>query len=137
MKRISPLILLSFLLLGCADEEIALTSAAREVFVINCLETASQPQELVLYCADAGQILTEISWDSWGQESARGLGRSLTNTCQPSCAEGDSVAVAVEITLSGLVESESRLFYSKASMVYSEPVNGVLEEIFDLPTTGF
>ncbi len=137
VKRIFSLILLSFLLLGCADEEISPTKASQEVFVINCIETVSQPAELVLYCADAGQILTDITWDSWGGDSATGQGKSVTNTCEPNCAEGEFVTVDVAITLYDLVESEGKLVYSKVNMVYSEPVNGVLEEIFELPIVEF
>lgn len=137
MKRIFTLFLLTFSLFACADEEILPSLAADEVFVINCIESVSQPTELVLYCADAGQILTEITWSSWGGETAVGQGKSVTNTCEPTCAEGDFVTVGVDLTLSDLVESEGRLIYSKVSMVYSEPVNGVLEEIFELPLTEF
>lgn len=137
VKKLFSLFLLSFLLFGCADEEISPTNASQDVFVINCIETVSQPAELVLYCADAGQILTDITWDSWGDDSATGSGKSVTNTCEPTCAEGDFVTVDVAITLYDLVESEGRLVYSKVNMVYSEPVNGVLEEIFELPITEF
>ena len=105
--------------------------------MINCIEAVSQPAELVLYCADAGQILTEISWSSWGNDLAIGQGKSVTNICEPTCAEGDFVTVGVDLTLSDLTESEGRLVYTKVSMVYSEPVNGVLEEIFELPLTEF
>jgi hypothetical protein len=137
VKPIITLFLLSFLLFGCADEEISPTVASSEVYVINCIEAVSQPAELVLYCADAGQILTEISWSSWGNDLAIGQGKSVTNICEPTCAEGDFVTVGVDLTLSDLTESEGRLVYTKVSMVYSEPVNGVLEEIFELPLTEF
>gem|GEM_PF-658857 len=137
VKRLIPLILLSFLAISCADEEISPTVASQNVYVINCIEAVSQPSELVLYCADAGQILTNITWDSWGDDTATGTGQSITNTCMPSCAEGDFVTVDVDLTLYELVESEGRLVYSKVNMVYSEPINGVLEEIFELPITEF
>ena len=105
--------------------------------MINCIETVSEPSELVLYCADAGQILTDITWDTWGDDTATGKGKSVTNTCDPNCAEGEFVTVDVALTLYDLVESEGKLVYSKVNMVYSEPVNGVLEEIFELPITEF
>lgn len=135
--RLIPLILLSFLAIGCADEEISPTRVSQDVYVINCIEAVSQPSELVLYCADAGQILTSISWSSWGDDTASGTGQSVTNTCMPNCAEGDFVTVDVDLTLYDLVESEGRLVYRKVNMVYSEPINGVLEEIFELPITEF
>ena len=105
--------------------------------MINCIEAVKEPNELVLYCADAGQILTGITWESWGGATARGVGSSLANTCQPNCAEGNFAAVAVDVTLSDLTENQGRLIYSKLNMIYSEPVNGVLEEIFELPVTEF
>lgn len=137
VKKLFPLFLLSFLLFGCADEEISPTNAIQDVYAINCIESVIQPTELVLYCADAGQILTDITWGSWGDDTATGNGKSVTNTCEPTCAEGDFVTVDVAITLYDLVASEGKLVYSKVNMVYSEPVNGVLEEIFELPITEF
>ena len=137
VKRLIPLILLSFLAIGCADEEISPTVASQDVYLINCLEAVKQPSELVLYCADAGQILTSITWDSWGDDTTTGSGQSVTNTCMPNCAEGDFVTVDVDLTLYDLIESDGRLVYSKVNMVYSEPINGVLEEIFELPVTEF
>jgi hypothetical protein len=137
VKRLIAPILLTFSLIGCADEQIMPDTASSEVFVINCTEAVSEPTELVLYCADAGQILTEITWASWGGETALGKGISVANTCEPSCAEGDFATVGVDLTLSGLVERDARLVYSQVSMIYSQPVNGVLEEIFELPLTDF
>jgi len=137
VKPVITLFLLSFLLFGCADEEITPAAAPSEVYVINCIEAVSQPAELVLYCADAGQILTEVSWSSWGEENAQGLGNSISNTCDPSCAEGEFETVAVEVTLSDLVQSEGKLIYTKANLIYSQPVFGVLEEIIDLPVQEF
>lgn len=137
VKKLIPLILLGFLLIGCADEEISPAPSLSETYVINCIETVSQPSELVLYCADAGQILTDITWDAWGGQTAHGMGKSVTNTCEPNCAEGQFVTVDVDITLTNVVESEGKQIYSKVSMIYSEPVNGVLEETFELPTTEF
>jgi hypothetical protein len=137
VKPIITLFLLSFLLFGCADEEIRPAAASSEVFVINCIEAVSQPAELVLYCADAGQILTQVSWTSWGEATAKGIGNSISNTCDPSCAEGVFETVAVEVTLSDLVQSEGRLIYTKANLIYSQPVFGVLEETIDLPVQEF
>jgi len=112
------------------------TQADTDIYVVNCATFEKKPVELVLYCADAGQILTEISWSSWTNEEAVGSGTSTTNDCEPNCAAGTDVVTKVDIKLLKPVESaEGRLVFSQIEMQYENPQpSGVMDEILDLPT---
>ena len=68
--------------------------------VFNCAEYVSQPNELVLYCADAGQILQDIKWSSWTEEKAVGSATVTTNLCEPTCADGNTETTNVEVEMS-------------------------------------
>lgn len=98
-----------------------------------------KPVELVLYCADAGQILNQITWSSWTSTEAKGSGISITNDCEPSCAEGSDVISKVEITLFKPVTSESgKVVFSQIEMQYDKvQPSGVMDEVLDLPTDVF
>ncbi|OHU55739.1 hypothetical protein BKG83_16105 [Mycobacteroides chelonae] len=47
-----------------------------------------KPTEIVLTPADAGDMLVDITWDSWTQQQATGKAVSATKDCVPDCATG-------------------------------------------------
>ena len=108
-------------------------------YVVNCVTFEQKPVELVLYCADAGQILNQITWSSWTSTEAKGSGISITNDCEPSCAEGSDVISKVEITLFKPVTSEAgKVVFSQIEMQYDKvQPSGVMAEVLDLPTDVF
>jgi len=110
-----------------------------DIYVVNCVTFEEKPVELVLYCADAGQILNEITWSSWTPTEAIGAGTSTANDCEPSCAEGKDVISAVEIKLTKPVTSESgKRVFSNIEIQYDKvQPSGVMDEILDLPTDVF
>ena len=100
LKRLLPLLTLSLMISGCNQAApVAQSSENTDIYVVNCVTFEEKPVELVLYCADAGQILNEITWSSWTPTEAIGAGTSTANDCEPSCAEGKDVISAVEIKL--------------------------------------
>jgi len=110
-----------------------------DIYVVNCVTFEEKPVELVLYCADAGQILNEITWSSWTPTGAIGAGTSTANDCEPSCAEGKDVISAVEIKLTKPVTSESgKRVFSNIEIQYDKvQPSGVMDEVLDLPTDVF
>ncbi|MFA4084544.1 hypothetical protein [Mycobacteroides salmoniphilum] len=48
----------------------------------------AKPTQIVLTPADAGDMLVDISWDSWTQERATGKAVRVTKDCVPDCATG-------------------------------------------------
>ncbi len=125
---------------GCNQTApVAQTSENTDIYVVNCVTFEEKPVELVLYCADAGQILNEITWSSWTPTEATGMGTSTANDCEPSCAEGNDVISAVEIKLSKPVTSESgKRVFSQIEIQYDKvQPSGVMDEVLDLPTDVF
>jgi hypothetical protein len=110
-----------------------------DIYVVNCVTFEEKPVELVLYCADAGQILNEITWSSWTPTEAIGAGTSTANDCEPSCAEGKDVVSAVEIKLTKPMTSESgKRVFSNIEIQYDKvQPSGVMDEVLDLPTDVF
>jgi hypothetical protein len=125
---------------GCNQAApVAQTSENSDIYVVNCVTFEEKPVELVHYCADAGQILNEITWSSWTPTEAIGAGTSTANDCEPSCAEGKDVISAVEIKLTKPVTSESgKRVFSNIEIQYDKvQPSGVMDEVLDLPTDVF
>lgn len=125
---------------GCSQSApMAQTTENLDIYVVNCVTFEEKPVELVLYCADAGQILNEITWSSWSSTEAIGAGTSTANDCEPTCAEGKDVISAVEIKLTKPVTSESgKRVFSNIEIQYDKvQPSGVMDEVLDLPTDVF
>jgi hypothetical protein len=138
--RLLSLLTLSLVISGCNQTApVAQSSENSDIYVVNCVTFEEKPVELVLYCADAGQILNEISWSSWAPNEAIGAGTSTANDCEPSCAEGKDVISAVEIKLTKPVTSESgKRVFSNIEIQYDKvQPSGVMDEVLELPTDVF
>ena len=125
---------------GCNQAApVAQNDVNTDIYVVNCVTFEEKPVELVLYCADAGQILNEITWSSWTPTEAIGAGTSTANDCEPSCAEGKDVISAVEIKLTEPITSESgKRVFSNIEIQYDKvQPSGVMDEVLDLPTDVF
>jgi hypothetical protein len=125
---------------GCIQADpVAQNDLKTDIYVVNCVTFEEKPVELVLYCADAGQILNEITWSSWTPTEAIGAGTSTANDCEPSCAEGNDVISSVEINLTIPVTSESlKRVFSNIEIQYDKvQPSGVMDEVLDLPTDVF
>lgn len=70
------------------------------VRVSDCGDSVYRPHELVVFCGDAGVILTGIDWGHWGRRSANGDATANTKTCDPDCASGGVTKRAVTVRLS-------------------------------------
>jgi hypothetical protein len=138
--RLLPLLTLSLVISGCNQAApVAQNDLNTDIYVVNCVTFEEKPVELVLYCADAGQILNEITWSSWTPTEAIGAGTSTANDCEPSCAEGKDVISAVEIKLTKPMTSESgKRVFSNIEIQYDKvQPSGVMDEVLDLPTDVF
>jgi hypothetical protein len=78
------------------------------VWTYDCEFPVQRPEQIMLTCADGGMIVTDVKWQSWNSEEAVGSGTYSQNMCEPSCAEGQRVAVPVRLKLSELFEYKGR-----------------------------
>ena len=59
------------MLAGCIQADPPVAGAQnQDIYVVNCVSFEEKPVELVLYCADAGQILNQITWSIWTNTQA-------------------------------------------------------------------
>ena len=59
-----------------------------------------RPDSVELTPADAGDLVTGITWVYWGHGNAFGVGTETVKTCRPSCVDGGSTRAPVVIRLS-------------------------------------
>ena len=136
------LLLLTLSLTVSACNQVASTTQSdsnADIYVVNCVTFEQKPVELVLYCADAGQILNEISWSNWTATNAIGVGTSTANDCEPTCVEGNDVVSTVEIKLTAPITGKSgKSVFSKVEIQYDKvQPSGLMDEVLDLPTDVF
>ncbi|MTE14379.1 hypothetical protein [Nocardia aurantiaca] len=69
--------------------------------VNDCLTNQAevQPADMLLACGDGGLSVRDITWSSWGRDSAEGDGTEHRRVCQPSCAAGRTATATTHITL--------------------------------------
>jgi len=72
----------------------------------NCTSPSVEPAEIVLTCADYGEVLTGLQWTSWTATSAAAAGTLVYNDCIPDCAGGQHHSVpGTAVTLTAPVRS--------------------------------
>lgn len=84
------------------------TIKATEVLMWDCGSLVNQPESITLTCADGGMAVGEIKWQRWDSEEALGTGIYIENSCQPDCANGKFIQTPVTITLTNLIEYNSK-----------------------------
>lgn len=130
MKRVAVLVVLALGLSGCFN------GGSPNNFVFDCAKYVQQPGELVLYCADSGQIVQNIRWFNWGESSATGEGVVYTKLCDPNCAEGKVAQSDVKITLMEPREIDGTSTFTMIQLLYTTPPAGHPRvENVDLATT--
>ncbi len=100
MKRAAVVILtlLSLAASGCASASTRATDSAlvqhgapasTAPVVANCLlKQQTRPSSFILTCADAGDVLADLHWASWGATAAFATAVEQVNDCTPNCASG-------------------------------------------------
>jgi hypothetical protein len=81
-----------------------------EVLTWDCEFPEYKPEAITLTCADGGLYVDQITWNTWTKEGATGSGIFHENLCDPSCAEGESVSEAVNLTLTDLTTRKGKFY---------------------------
>jgi len=72
------------------------------VGVSNCGQKPTvRPKELILTCADGGDLVKDLTWTVWSPTLAIGRGSEVQNVCEPDCAAGNTVTSPVDVYLHG------------------------------------
>jgi hypothetical protein len=83
-------------------------SYAKNIYTYDCENLEQRPDQLTKFCADAGVLVYDIKWKSWGYNGAEGTGTYSENLCDPNCAEGQRVEEQVDLYLSGIENIEGK-----------------------------
>jgi hypothetical protein len=86
------------------------TVKATEVLTWDCELPEYKPKAITLTCASGGFYVDQITWNTWSEEGATGSGIFHENLCNPSCAEGESVSEAVNVTLTELTPRKEKFY---------------------------
>lgn len=100
MSNLHRLILVALVALACAVAAPA-APAAQVYLPSNCVDQKVKPKRVIVTCADAGFVLTGMTWRQWGQSRAQATGTARVNDCEPSCADGTVRSYPVRATVSG------------------------------------
>ena len=83
-------------------------SYAKDIYTFDCEYLEQRPDQLTKFCADAGVLVYDIKWKSWGYNGAEGTGTYSENLCEPNCAEGKRVEEQVDLYLSVIETIEGK-----------------------------
>lgn len=107
---------------GCGDDDSddAGSSTDTAVFPSDCTSGHSEePSSIVVTCADAGTTLSDVSWSSWGNDTASGTGTAEVNDCDPNCAAGSTKSYPdVSVELSAPEDCEGQRQYTELKLTY-------------------
>ena len=84
-----------------------------QVFSFFCEVIDQKPEIVSTTCADLGEGVFDIQWDTWSASGATGIGTYSVNQCEPNCAEGIRIEAQVSVALSNLVSDGSRYFLTQ------------------------
>ena len=141
LKSLVPLLTLSLFLASCGEENrsnttaaptstkteqsnevIELTSvddvsgvSADNVFTFVCELVEQKPELVSTTCADLGEGVFDISWNTWSASGASGIGTYSVNDCEPNCADGTRIEARVAVSLENLVTDGERYYLTNFS----------------------
>jgi hypothetical protein len=97
------------------------SAAPADTVVINCLgKGVVKPKQIVLSCADAGLVVSGISWTSWTANDAKGVGTLVWNTCLPqTCANGIVQKFKARVSLGRVASGPSVTVFSQMTLVFA------------------
>lgn len=104
-------------------------AAASRVRVNDCGELAKKPADLVLACADANTMLTEMKWTGWSNKRAVGKGVYEANDCKPTCVEGTFRSYPAKITLTAPKTQSGARVFTKATISFTKAKPGKSKRI--------
>lgn len=105
------------------------------VVFADCKRPSTEPTSITIACADAGFVLDELTWSSWGEEEATGEGTAVVNDCDPSCGEGKFDRYASQVTLSKISDCDVKPTYMAISIDFVNEAPKGYDEPYDTELT--
>lgn len=104
-------------------------SAASRVQVNDCGELGKKPADLVLACADANTMLTELTWSGWSNKRAVAKGVYEANDCKPTCVAGTFRSYPARIQLTAPKTQSGARVFTKAVITFTKAKPGKAKKI--------
>lgn len=103
MRRATIAVVLAALL-AAALPTVA-SAASPTLYVAACGQTGPgflkvKPRSFSPGCAGGSPLLVRLRWSGWGKAKATANGRGILNTCDPSCAAGNSRVYPAKLVVS-------------------------------------
>ena len=96
--------------------------APDDVYTFVCELIVQKPSESTPNCADFGEAVFDIQWDSWSAEGASGRGRYSINDCEPDCTSGTRHEALADVTLTNLKTDGKSYFLTDFTFETQKPV---------------
>ena len=103
----------------------AVSVKSEEVLTFDCETPVHKPDYITLTCADGGIAVGEIKWQSWEVKEATGTGVYAENNCQPDCASGKLIKTPVVLSLTNLIEYNSKFYLKDLAITTQKGNNSV------------
>lgn len=99
----------------------AASAATGDTALINCVGKGEiKPKEIVVTCADAGVMVTKITWSKWTNNVAKGAGTLVWNTCLPkTCVDGIVQKYKVKVTLGRVASGPNISVFSGMTLTFT------------------
>jgi hypothetical protein len=110
---------------ACGGEPVYYTDAAYQL--------SQRPTQIQV---DNHDVLTGLSWDSWGGETASGGGSLQHRVCDPDCATGYDVELPVSVVLSQIVDCGGRRQYRSLAITVTGTVPSDFPNPLSVPNFG-
>lgn len=116
---------------------VATTVAGQATTVVaDCGSGAYKPARVVVTCANAGVVATEVHWSSWTTTRAVGTSVVQVNTCKPSCAAVSAKPYPGELVLSDPVSTSHGPRFSQLTIAWTgSPPQGTATNTYALTTS--
>ncbi|MDO5627098.1 MAG: hypothetical protein Q4G43_02145 [Mobilicoccus sp.] len=97
---------------------------------------AKRPESYVLACADGSEILSQLQWRAWGEESATATGNLVTNDCVPTCADGNDMVSPVRVVVDQRTVDADMATYQRLTITVDTGDGQGERTVFTLPEKG-
>jgi hypothetical protein len=88
--------------------------------VADCKKPSEEPKSITIACGDGNFVITDITWDSWGDEEAGGTGTAEVNPCEPNCAESKMANYIAGVTVSDIGDCDGEPSYRKIEVDFQD-----------------
>jgi len=89
--------------------------------VADCGSGAYQPARIVVTCADAAVVATEIRWSRWTVAAAAGTSVVQVDACRPTCAAQSAKPYGAHVALSEPVQTGQGPRFSHLTLTWTGP----------------